>query len=39
MEPWDTPASILTQGEACPFKKPQLFSETKEISDNIQDLI
>ena len=30
MEPWGTPASILTQGEAFPFI---------ETSENIQDLI
>ena len=25
MEPWDTPASILIQGEACPFKTTLCF--------------
>ena len=37
MEPWGTAASILTQGEAYPCKKTH--SETKEISDNIQNII
>ena len=39
METWGTPASMLAQGEPCPFKKAFLFFETKEISSNIQNLI
>ena len=33
MELWGTPASMLTQGKACPFKRT--FSETKEIEIKI----
>ena len=29
MEPWDTPTSILTQGEAFPFKTTHCFLKLK----------
>ena len=37
MEPCDTPASVLSQGFV--HSKQSIVSETKEISDNIRNLV
>ena len=37
MEPCDTPASVLSKGFV--HSKQSIVSETKEISDNIQNLV
>ena len=39
MEPWGTPASKLKGRLGYDQNNDPLFSETKEISDNIQNLI
>ena len=31
MEPWGTPASILAQGEACPFKTTLCFLKLRKL--------
>ena len=41
MEPWDTPASILIQGESCPFKTTPCFLKLRKsaiIFKNLSDI-